>query len=233
LFCFGFSITILIFPFFMMHLIWTNRKIIKTKYFKRRFGMLTEELRRRTLLQLYYYPIFLFQRLFIAGVIVFGYSYPFFQVIAVIGSNIFMITYLIKVRPFKEENQRVTTVIDEIMIMICVCLFIIFLCNETMSEKARKEVGWGIIGLILFSVLKNFGVVIYFGYRSVRQKLRQIFSAEDEMEDSPSDSDRIVIELDLLQNGLFLDYLNGTYYYWFYSRKQCRSLGGGQQVHEN
>jgi len=34
--------------------------------------------------------------------------------------------------------------------------------------------------------MKNFGVVIYFGYINVRQKLRQLFDAEDDVEDSPS-----------------------------------------------
>jgi len=104
-----------------------------------------------------------------------------------------MIAFLIIVRPFKEENQRVTTVLDELAIMSCTCLFILFLRDKDMSDSTRKEIGWGIIGLILFSVLKNFGVVIYFGFKSVKQKLRQLFSAEDEMVDSPSEGDGVNI----------------------------------------
>jgi len=100
--------------------------------------MLTEELQRRSIIQLYYYPIFLFQRICIAGVIVFGYDYPALQIASVILSNIVMISFLIIVRPFKEENQRVTTVIDELIIMTCTILFIVFKVDEEMSNSKRK-----------------------------------------------------------------------------------------------
>jgi len=179
-----------------MHLIWTQRKYIKTKKFKNKYGMLTEELQRRSIVQLYYYPIFLFQRIFISGMIVFGYDYPFLQIASVIASNISMIAFLIIVRPFKEENQRVTTVIDELIIMACTILFIVFKIDKGMSHSTRKEIGWAVIGLIMFSVLKNFGVVIYFGFQSVRQKLRQLFTAEDEVPDTPSEDGAIAISTD-------------------------------------
>lgn len=86
--------------------------------------MLTEELRAHSILQLYYFPLFMFQRLMIAGIIVYVYDYPLLQCILVIICNIAMIGYLVVVRPFKEESQQTTTVLDEIVIMVCVCLFI-------------------------------------------------------------------------------------------------------------
>jgi len=103
--------------------------------------------------------------------------------------NMAMIAYLIIVRPFKEENQRVSTVVDEVVIATCVCLFVVFLSNPDMTEKKKKDLGWLIIGLILFSVVKNFAVVLYFGYMSIREKLRQMFDAEDEQADSPTTED--------------------------------------------
>lgn len=49
--------------------------------------------------------------------------------------------------------------------------------------------GWVIIILICFSVLKNFIIVIYFGFIKARLQLRQLFNAEDEDVDSKHTSD--------------------------------------------
>lgn len=69
-----------------------------------RYGMLTDELRHKSILQLYYYPLFMYQRLLIAGIIVYLYDYPLMQCVSVIICNIAMMSYLIVVRPFKEES---------------------------------------------------------------------------------------------------------------------------------
>lgn len=74
-----------------------------------------------------------------------------------------MALYLIIVKPFTEENQQTTTVVDELVIMTCVCLFMVLYLRDLDIEQ-RKNYGWGIVILILFSVAKNFGVVIYFGF---------------------------------------------------------------------
>ena len=58
-----------------------------------------------------------------------------------------------------------------------------------MSEDARSNIGWIIIGLILFSILKNFFVVIFYGAASARMRIREIFDAEDMEEESNSTSD--------------------------------------------
>ena len=42
---------------------------------------------------------------------------------------------------------------------------------------------------MMFSVLKNLFVVLYFGFLNLRKKMRAMFSAEDEMIDSPHTSD--------------------------------------------
>ena len=80
-----------------------------------------------------------------------------------LGSNIAMIAYLITVRPFREENQQTTTVIDELVIMVVLCMFLAYVFKPSMNGTERTNLGWVIIGLICFSVIKNFTVVIYFG----------------------------------------------------------------------
>ncbi len=103
-FAFIFGAACILLPFMTMSLIYINRKHIKKRDWKKKFGMLTEECRTHSILQLYYYPLFMYQRMLIAGVIVYVYEYPVMQCLLVISFNIVMIAFLIVVRPFKEEN---------------------------------------------------------------------------------------------------------------------------------
>ena len=48
-----------------------------------------------------------------------------------------------------------------------------------MQADEKKNLGWGIVLLIMFSVCKNFGVVLYFGMREARKKMHKMFLAED------------------------------------------------------
>ena len=56
-----------------------------------------------------------------------------------------------------------TVAIDEIVIMLCVFVFLILHHQTQYTEETRNDIGWIIIGLILFSIVKNFAVVILFG----------------------------------------------------------------------
>jgi len=56
----------------------------------------------------------------------------------------------------------VTTTLDEFVIMISVVIFIM-IDADMIGVDDKKNVGWLIVGLILFSVVKNFSIVLYFG----------------------------------------------------------------------
>ncbi|CDW90898.1 cadg multi-domain protein [Stylonychia lemnae] len=158
---FAFGAISLLLPFITMTVIYKNMKKIQKKNWIYSWGMLTEELRKKSILQLYYYPIFMFQRLIIVEIIVYLYDSPFIQCLAVAICNIMMILYLITVKPFHSESQQTTTVIDEFVILLCLLVFI-QLGGSQMTQDKRKNLGWILIFLILSSVCKNFGVVLYF-----------------------------------------------------------------------
>jgi len=87
-----------------MSVIYLNRKNVKKRSWINKWGMLTDELRSKSILQLYYYPLFMYQRLLIAGIVVYLYDNPLNQCIAVGLCNLAMTLYLIVVRPFKSES---------------------------------------------------------------------------------------------------------------------------------
>eukprot|EP00347_Sterkiella_histriomuscorum_P016386 403353386 len=72
--------------------------------------------------------------------------------------------------------------------MLCVGVFLL-IYRSKLGPDELKEYGWGIVILILFSVIKNFSVVIYFGVMQARKKIKQMFQEEDLQKDSPHTSD--------------------------------------------
>eukprot|EP00347_Sterkiella_histriomuscorum_P010439 403376293 len=72
--------------------------------------------------------------------------------------------------------------------MVCVGVFLL-IYRSKLGPDELKEYGWGIVILILFSVIKNFSVVIYFGVLQARKKIKQMFQEEDLQKDSPHTSD--------------------------------------------
>ena len=63
-------------PFGFMTLIYNNRHQVRKNIWTQRYGMLTDELKQKDIMQLYYYPVFLYQRLVIAAIIVYLQDYP-------------------------------------------------------------------------------------------------------------------------------------------------------------
>lgn len=117
-----------------MSVIYAHRKLIRKQVYRVKFGMLTDEMSQSSILQLYFHPAFLLQRLTFAAAIVFVYSYPLIQCAIVALGNLTMLYYLVMVRPYKEESQQTSNVVDEIVLFICVLFFIyIYLNQDTMT----------------------------------------------------------------------------------------------------
>lgn len=51
------------------------------------------------------------------------------------------------------------------------------------------NIGWIVIFIMIFSIVKNLFVVLYFGFLTMRKKMKSMFSAEDEALDTPHTSD--------------------------------------------
>ncbi|CDW86063.1 cadg multi-domain protein [Stylonychia lemnae] len=183
----AFGFISLFLPFLTMTIIYHNRKKTSHNFWNSSFGMLTEEVKSQYILQLYYYPIMMYQRLLIAAIIVYLSSYPLIQCVFVILLNIIMTAYLIIYKPFKLESQQVTSVVDEIMIGICVCTFI-YIHEGQIEIEQLKRAGWFVIFLILISMGKNLAIVIYYGILVAKNKYFIMFRMEDEAVDSPSSS---------------------------------------------
>lgn len=73
---FFFGAFTLLLPFILMTVIYSNRKTVRKRTWIVRFGMLTDEFSQKSIIQLYYTPAYLFQRMTYSATIVFLYDYP-------------------------------------------------------------------------------------------------------------------------------------------------------------
>ncbi|CDW90935.1 cadg multi-domain protein [Stylonychia lemnae] len=175
-------------PFLVMSLIYHHRKSVNKEKWNNQFGMLTYEVKNNRLLQAYYYPIFLYQRLVIVTVIVYGTPYPLVQCLIIMICNFGMIAYLLSQKPFKEEISQTTIALDELAVNICVAFFILIQVKDMKGDNL-KNVGYIILVFIVISVFKNLVIVIVFGIQSAQHKIKQMFQAEDQQQDSQDSSD--------------------------------------------
>ena len=163
---------VLFFPFALLRLIWMPSNYVKSKRFNNKFGTLTEDIfKKKTLMQKAYYPLFLFQRFIITLTLVYLYYHPFHQMIIIMTSQILMISYLIKCRPFKSELQQVITVSDEFIIIFGV-IILYFLWRNQHNVSRSNRFGFAIVGIVVFSLLKNLGVIIYLSITGMYVRFR-------------------------------------------------------------
>lgn len=54
-------------------------------------------------------------------------------------ANLSMAAYFVFVRPYKEENQQTTTVVDELILFVCVLFFVyLYLKQDEMDIDEKK-----------------------------------------------------------------------------------------------
>ena len=149
---------VVIFPFGILHLVSRPSKFVKSKTFNKKYGTLTEDVfKNRTMYQKAYYVLFLFNRLVLTLTLVYLYFHPFYQMCILMLSQVLMIAYLIKFRPFKSELQQVIAVSDEFILVFSIILLYFLWRNQDNLEKSNK-IGMGIISTIVISLIKNMGV---------------------------------------------------------------------------
>ena len=86
-------------------------------------------------------------------------------------SQVLMIGYMIRFRPFKSELQQVIAVSDEFILVFSIILIYFLWQNQDNLEKSNK-IGMGIISTIVISLIKNMGVIIYVSMISMYRKFR-------------------------------------------------------------
>ena len=135
-----------------------------------------------------YNAIFVLRRLSISLVLVFATDYAFLQIIFVIVQNLFTLSYLLTVRPFATKFQNYLEIFNETCVL-ATTYFILLFSDLIADIKIRYNLGWVMIGIVVFNILVNMVIMliqtvkaskalIAKGYRFMRNKL-QTFNKND------------------------------------------------------
>ena len=109
---------VVFFPFLLLNLLSRPYHHVKGKTFNNKFGTMTEDVfKKRTMYQKSYSVLFVFNRLILTGTLVYMYYQPFYQMLIIMATQIFMISYMMKYRPFKSELHQVIAVSDEFILV--------------------------------------------------------------------------------------------------------------------
>ena len=178
---------VLLYPFVILTIISKPPLYVKRKSFEKKYGTLTEDVfKKKTLLERAYYPLFITNRIFLTWTIVLVYRYPLLQLATILLLQIMMIYYLIWHRPFRSELQEIIVVSDEITVIVeIIFLFLLFKDQHDIEKSARigivylfsnlLRIGMVIWAVILWSLVKNFTIIIYLSVTKSYIRLRNWF----------------------------------------------------------
>jgi len=141
---------------------------------KHSFGSLYDDLRYSYKLPLLYHSIFILRRISFALVAVLLTHWPFFQVIWYFVQSVLIITYNLKVQPFKEPIHNYLEVFNEICIAFCGFHLIAF-TDFVDDSRTKYNAGWSMILLTLTNIFVNLVVIVIFTVRLLKflyKKLR-------------------------------------------------------------
>ena len=147
------GVFVLVFPFIVLNVVCKPSNYAKSKTFNKKYGALTEDVyKKKKLYEKAYYAMFVFSRLILTGTIVMLYQYPLFQLIIIFVSQVLMIAYLMKYRPFRSELLEVIVVSDEFTIIIELIL-LYFLHKHQDNIDKRAKIG----NLTVFIIVHRYG----------------------------------------------------------------------------
>ena len=124
----------------------------------------------------YYLILDLFRHILVATALVFLFKYPYMQIITISCLNLFMVFYLILVRPFSRLKDVIQNTINELMVSICCCSCTYLAYLDRIGDEnivKRMRAGWVIhyvnmILMIFFTAI--FFIELIFAIKDILPK---------------------------------------------------------------
>jgi len=137
----------------------------KTKYMKRKFGTLIEELKLgpEHFIPKYFNFFFLIRRLVLCLSLVFLYYYPYLEISVLLLSCLMWLFLLWKYLPYESNLNNVVNIVTEAIFLGIHVLIFILVHDDFIgyfSDQDRLNFGWGIIGgcgmILVVSLVASF-----------------------------------------------------------------------------
>ncbi|CDW81605.1 UNKNOWN [Stylonychia lemnae] len=147
------------FPFLIMVLLIPNQNQLQDKKYSDTYGALYADIRTNSKLPLFFNVIYVGRRIIFAGVAIIGQNHPFFQIQALIFHCLFIIMFLIIVKPFQKSLNNYLEILNEICILGA-SYHLLVLTDYTPDDDIQYMAGWSLIGITVFNMLINIFVMV-------------------------------------------------------------------------
>lgn len=117
--------------------------------------------------------MFFFRRFVMIFVIVLLPGQRNVQIVTQLWSTLYIMSHTAYVMPYKEPIQNYQEVLNEITVLIS--SYHLFCFTEWIYDFERRfELGWSLIGVILFNVLVNVTILVFYVCNSIYKKLHRM-----------------------------------------------------------
>lgn len=154
-----FLIILVYLPIELMNILQRNYSKVHTLKFREQYSTIISELDVTTNLRYMYYPVFLLRRAIFVIILVLFANSPKTQIAVFSGSALFMIAYILIIRPQKDKVMIILTAYGEIILLILHLITIAFL-DETLSTKTTNMLAWVVLVLVGTYILVNWVIII-------------------------------------------------------------------------
>lgn len=175
-FAIGFLGLTLIFPFFIMTILYVLQSRLKRPEYVQRLGSVYDGLKTESKMALLYNVLFLSRRLMFSYIVVFV-DYPVLQIQMLFYQSILMIMYLMYFRPFELNELNNIEIFNELTILISAYHMLLFTPWEA-NIDTQFLVGYSMIGVTATNIIVNTGIMfiktigkVKRTYRMVKQKI--------------------------------------------------------------
>ena len=148
------------FPLFALLFLKKRIDRLEEKEIKDRFESLYENVETTVKYAYLISPLFIARRLVYAASIVFLNGCTLAQLTIQIAQSVFMLCYIVSVRPLKDNFSNRMEIFNEVTVLIC--SYILFTFTACVQDvQTRFEYGWIFIGVTLGNIIVNFIALFY------------------------------------------------------------------------
>ena len=146
---------------------------LKDANFQKRYKTFIIDLKLDNPLWFQFIVVFLFRRALFSSAFVIISELPSTQLSFIIATVVFMITYLVLVRPYKSVLSLLLSLINEIL-LLCMLVICIRFLNRIISPETSSQIGTTLISILIFTIGINWLWIIIFGVFSwIKKRMKK------------------------------------------------------------
>ena len=194
---------IFVFPIIYVKLIFSPERNLENSTTVIKIGTLFEGLKLYSPAALLYPLVFCYRRVIFALCIVFQSKHPSFQISICFIQQVFVLLYLVYVRPFYHNKRNQIEIFNEIGIVFC--LYSLIPLTDVVDDSDIKfNSGYAILGIVCLIILVNLGLALLDILSTCKtfcnkRKSKKIIKKEEK--NNLNDTNLEVVDLDLVENG--------------------------------